>query len=46
MATVDASLTEVRPGPEPVLKADGFVRVDGLPIYEMRDFGLRLVPRR
>ncbi len=43
--TVDACLTERRAGPEPVLKADGFLRVDGLPIYEMRDFGIRLVRR-
>jgi len=45
MVTVEACLTERRDGPEPVLKADGFLRVDGLPIYEMRDFGIRLVPR-
>lgn len=45
LVTVEACLAEIRPGPEPVLKADGFLKVDGLPIYEMRDFGVRLVRR-
>lgn len=45
LVCVEACLTERREGPEPVLKADGFLKVDGLPIYEMRDFGIRLVRR-
>ena len=45
LVTVEACLTERRDGPEPVLKADGFLKVDGLPIYEMRDFGICLVRR-
>jgi 3-oxoacyl-(acyl-carrier-protein) synthase/3-hydroxymyristoyl/3-hydroxydecanoyl-(acyl carrier protein) dehydratase len=39
---VDAIITERRDGPEPLLKASGFLKVDGTFIYEMIDFGLRL----
>jgi 3-hydroxymyristoyl/3-hydroxydecanoyl-(acyl carrier protein) dehydratase len=41
---VEASLTSVAEGPRPALRADGFLHVDGLPIYAFHDFGLRLVP--
>ncbi len=30
-------------GDTPVIKADGFLQVDGIYIYEMKDFGLGLV---
>ena len=40
--TVEAYVTEIRDGDEPVIKADGFLRVDGRTVYEMKDFGLRL----
>ncbi|MCR5662623.1 MAG: hypothetical protein K6G50_10940, partial [bacterium] len=40
--TVEAYVTEIRDGEEPVIKADGFLRVDGRTVYEMKDFGLRL----
>lgn len=40
---VEACITERHDGPSPMLKANGFLRVDGLNIYEMIDFGLRLV---
>ena len=39
---VDAVITERRDGPEPLLKASGFLKIDGTFIYEMIDFGLRL----
>ena len=40
---VEAVITAVHDGPEPVLVADGFLRVDGRIIYEMIGFSLRLV---
>ena len=41
---VDLSITRRDDGPAPILLGQGFLRVDGTPIYEMTDFGLRLVP--
>lgn len=40
---VEAWVTRREDGEEPVLTADGFLVVDGKPIYEMKDFALRLV---
>lgn len=42
---VDLSITRREGGRSPILLGQGFLRVDGIPIYEMMDFGLRLVPR-
>lgn len=42
--TVDVSITRKEGGATPLLLGHGFLRVDGIPIYEMTDFGLRLVP--
>ena len=42
---VEAVITHVDEGPEPLVMADGFLVVDGIPIYEMKDFALRLVRR-
>jgi 3-hydroxymyristoyl/3-hydroxydecanoyl-(acyl carrier protein) dehydratase len=42
--SVEAAIVAVHDGPEPLLVADGFLRVDGRIIYEMIGFGLRLVP--
>jgi len=42
--TVEAGVTRITETPEPLIMADGFLRVDGLAIYEMKDFGIRLVP--
>lgn len=42
---VDISITRREDGPAPLLLGAGFLRVDGTPIYEMTDFGIRLVPR-
>ncbi len=42
---VDASITRIDDGPVPTIVADGFLRVDGKYIYEMTDFGVRMVPR-
>lgn len=41
---VDADIIAVRETPFPAVFANGFLKVDGLFIYEMKNFGLRLVP--
>lgn len=43
--TVEAFVTKIEDGPTPTIIADGLLARDGLYIYEMKDFGLRLVPR-
>ncbi len=40
---VDAVVTEVCEEPIPMIFANGYLKVDGLFIYEMKDFGLRLL---
>jgi len=40
---VEAWVTRVEEGPEPLVVANGFLVVDGKPIYQMTDFPLRLV---
>ena len=42
--TVEALITHAFEGPSPTLRADGLLRVDGLPIYKMNDFELTLAP--
>ncbi len=41
---VEAFITAVKNEPAPELRADGILKVDGLAIYLMKDYGLRLVP--
>ncbi len=41
---VEAVIKRVADGPRPMIVADGFLTVDGVAIYEMREFGIRLVP--
>jgi 3-hydroxymyristoyl/3-hydroxydecanoyl-(acyl carrier protein) dehydratase len=41
--TVDAVITEIQDEPEPSIKADGYLAVDGLYIYKMENFGIKLV---
>ena len=41
--TVEACVTALEPPPVSSIRADGFLLVDGLPIYEMKDFGLKIV---
>jgi acyl transferase domain-containing protein/3-hydroxymyristoyl/3-hydroxydecanoyl-(acyl carrier protein) dehydratase len=43
---VDVSITRKEDGDVPLLVGAGFLRVDGTPIYEMFDFGIRLVRER
>ena len=44
VVTVDAVVTEIRDEPEPAIQADGYLMVDGLYIYKMEDFGIKLIP--
>ncbi|MFW6237154.1 MAG: hypothetical protein ACOC3F_02105, partial [Desulfosudaceae bacterium] len=41
---IDADITRLEESPLPTVFADGFLRVDGISIYEMKAFGIRLVP--
>jgi PfaB family protein len=41
---VDAVITKRIDTPVPTLYANGFLKVDGLYIYQMENFGLRLIP--
>jgi len=41
---VDAVITKMVDSPVPTLYADGFLKVDGLYIYQMENFGFRLIP--
>ncbi|MEK6643181.1 MAG: beta-ketoacyl synthase N-terminal-like domain-containing protein [Planctomycetota bacterium] len=41
---VQAVISRRDDGPSPMLLANGFLSVDGVIIYEMTDFGLRMVP--
>jgi 3-hydroxymyristoyl/3-hydroxydecanoyl-(acyl carrier protein) dehydratase len=41
---VEAFIKYIKNEPEPELRADGILTVDGLPIYHMKDYGIRLVP--
>ncbi|HSB53408.1 MAG TPA: hypothetical protein VLD58_03595, partial [Gemmatimonadales bacterium] len=42
--TVEAAVTEVVEAPLPALFAEGYLMVDGLCIYHMKDFGIQLIP--
>jgi 3-hydroxymyristoyl/3-hydroxydecanoyl-(acyl carrier protein) dehydratase len=39
---VEAFITKIEDGPEPLIWADGLLKVDGLYIYKMEDYGLKL----
>jgi 3-hydroxymyristoyl/3-hydroxydecanoyl-(acyl carrier protein) dehydratase len=43
---VDAVVTQIDASPCPLIVADGFLSVDGLTIYEMKQFGIRLMHGR
>jgi 3-hydroxymyristoyl/3-hydroxydecanoyl-(acyl carrier protein) dehydratase len=42
--TVEALITHMRDGHSPIIRANGLLSVDGLPIYKMENFELALVP--
>ncbi len=41
---VEAAIVRIQEEPYPAIFADGFLQVDGLYIYQMNDFGIRLTP--
>ena len=41
---VEVVVTDIQDGPTPTVTGRGFLKVDGIPIYEMKDIGVRLVP--
>jgi hypothetical protein len=41
---VDATVAQIEETPYPLIVANGFLSVDGLTIYEMKQFGIRLMP--
>ena len=41
---VEAIVTRIEDGAAPIIRADGLLSVDGLPIYKMQNFELALVP--
>jgi len=43
LVTVEAVVTEIMETPSPTLTAAGYLKVDGLYIYKMEDFGIALV---
>jgi 3-hydroxymyristoyl/3-hydroxydecanoyl-(acyl carrier protein) dehydratase len=43
---VEANITEMADPPHPSLTADGFLQVDGMTIYEIKGFGIRLEAER
>ncbi|MGE3180058.1 MAG: beta-ketoacyl synthase N-terminal-like domain-containing protein [Phycisphaerae bacterium] len=43
--TVEAAITKIIGDNEPTIIADGFLSVDGIYIYEMKDFAIQLVKR-
>jgi 3-hydroxymyristoyl/3-hydroxydecanoyl-(acyl carrier protein) dehydratase len=40
---VEAIIKNIEEGPEPSIRADGLLKVDGLYIYKMEDYGLKLI---
>jgi 3-hydroxymyristoyl/3-hydroxydecanoyl-(acyl carrier protein) dehydratase len=42
--SVEALITHITEGEAPVIRADGLLTVDGLPIYKMQNFEMALVP--
>ncbi|NLX15117.1 MAG: type I polyketide synthase [Phycisphaerales bacterium] len=44
LVEVEAVVAEIREYPTPLVKADGFLKIDGTVIYEMLDFGVIMVP--
>ncbi len=45
VVTIEAAIKQVEENPHPTVIATGWISVDGLYIYKMDNFGLRLVPR-
>ncbi len=43
LVEVEAVVTGIREDPEPVIMADGLLKADGLVIYRMENFGIKIV---
>ena len=43
LVAVEAVVTEVKEHPVPTIRASGYLQVDGLYIYKMEDFGIKLM---
>ena len=41
---VEAFITSVKNEPVPELRADGILKIDGLAIYHMKGYGIRIIP--
>jgi 3-hydroxymyristoyl/3-hydroxydecanoyl-(acyl carrier protein) dehydratase len=41
---VEAVITQIQDEPVPSIQADGYLKVDGLPIYKMENFGIKIIP--
>jgi hypothetical protein len=41
---VEAVITRVEETPQPTVMANGFLKVDGVYIYQMDNFGISLIP--
>jgi 3-hydroxymyristoyl/3-hydroxydecanoyl-(acyl carrier protein) dehydratase/malonyl CoA-acyl carrier protein transacylase len=44
LVVVEAVITKIQDEPVPSIRADGYLKVDGLPIYKMENFGIALIP--
>ncbi|MBW2369392.1 MAG: type I polyketide synthase, partial [Deltaproteobacteria bacterium] len=42
--TVEADIISIEESPIPTISANGYLKVDGLYIYKMENFGIRLIP--
>ncbi|MFZ0135290.1 MAG: beta-ketoacyl synthase N-terminal-like domain-containing protein, partial [Desulfobacterales bacterium] len=44
LVEVEAEITAATDGPTPELRADGLLKVDGLAIYRMKNYGVKITP--
>jgi 3-hydroxymyristoyl/3-hydroxydecanoyl-(acyl carrier protein) dehydratase len=44
--TVEAVITDITESPEPMIRADGVLSVDDLPIYRLQNFGISVVRKQ
>ena len=44
LVMVEAVITKIQDGPVPSIQADGYLKVDGIYIYKMENFGIKLIP--
>ncbi|CAB1057467.1 omega-3 polyunsaturated fatty acid synthase subunit, PfaB / omega-3 polyunsaturated fatty acid synthase subunit, PfaC [Olavius sp. associated proteobacterium Delta 1] len=44
LVMVEAVITKIQDEPVPFIQADGYLKVDGLLIYQMENFGIKLIP--